>query len=233
MVRYQDVRRGILARIRGGEWPPGHRVPSESMLAAMFGASKMTADRAVRELVREGEVTRTPRVGSFVASKHSFPILLQMRDTADHVRRRGKVYTGKVISMSEEPATPAISEEFAIPCSSPIFHSVMVHFEDAVAVQLEERFVHPIVAPDYFHQDFSEQTPATYLSRVCHLQKAECRIEAVAPAAWEQKLLGMLPGDACLSIRERSVAKGVSASIARFVSPADRFQLDTGRLSSL
>lgn len=226
MVRYQDVRHGILARIRGGEWPPGHRIPSENALAATFGVSRMTADRAVRELVREGEVIRTPRVGSFVARRRNLSITLQIRDIADHVQHRGKTYSAQLISLSEEPAAPAVAEEFGIRCGAPVFHSVMVHFEDFLAVQLEERFIHPKAAPDYIRQTFDEQTPSAYLRRLGKVQKVDCRIEAITPSVKEQRLLGVTAGEACLSICERALVNDISASIVRFVSPASRFHLD-------
>ena len=46
----------ILAQIRSGAWAPGARVPSENELVESFGISRMTANRALRELFAEGYV---------------------------------------------------------------------------------------------------------------------------------------------------------------------------------
>jgi DNA-binding GntR family transcriptional regulator len=44
----------------------------------------------------------------------------------------------------------------------------MVHFEDELAIQLEDRFVRPDRAPDYLAQDFTQNTPNTVEHRPEH-----------------------------------------------------------------
>ncbi|HBO79539.1 MAG TPA: histidine utilization repressor, partial [Cupriavidus sp.] len=46
-----------------------------------------------------------------------------------------------------------------------VYHSVCVHREDGVPVQLEDRYVNPRVAPDFINQDFSGTKPGEYLLR--------------------------------------------------------------------
>ena len=52
--------------IRSGAWAPGARVPSENELVESFGISRMTANRALRELTADGFLARVPGVGTFV-----------------------------------------------------------------------------------------------------------------------------------------------------------------------
>jgi GntR family histidine utilization transcriptional repressor len=61
---YAGVKQVILDRIQSGEWPPKYRVPSENELVVELGVSKMTANRALRELANEGELVRIQGVGS-------------------------------------------------------------------------------------------------------------------------------------------------------------------------
>ncbi len=70
-ARYQTVKQHILDRIGSGDWPPGARIPSENELVAELGISRMTINRAVRELAQEGRVVRLGGVGSFVAEPQS------------------------------------------------------------------------------------------------------------------------------------------------------------------
>ncbi|MCB1434081.1 MAG: GntR family transcriptional regulator, partial [Alphaproteobacteria bacterium] len=48
---YAKVKDHILENIRSGAWAPGFRVPSENELVESFGISRMTANRALRELM--------------------------------------------------------------------------------------------------------------------------------------------------------------------------------------
>jgi DNA-binding GntR family transcriptional regulator len=63
---YAKVKDHILSHIRSGVWAPGARVPSENELVESFGISRMTANRALRELTADGFLARVPGVGTFV-----------------------------------------------------------------------------------------------------------------------------------------------------------------------
>lgn len=43
---------------------------------------------------------------------------------------------------------------------------MVVHFENDLPIQVEDRYVNPAVAADYMAQDFGSQTPNAYLTRV-------------------------------------------------------------------
>ena len=51
---YQQIRRALARPILRGEWAPGARIPSEQELTEMFGASRMTINKALSSLAAEG-----------------------------------------------------------------------------------------------------------------------------------------------------------------------------------
>ncbi len=57
---YARVKAHILDNIQSGAWEPGRRVPSENELVESFRISRMTANRALRELMAEGFLSRVP-----------------------------------------------------------------------------------------------------------------------------------------------------------------------------
>lgn len=57
---YIRIKEQILAEIAEGKLQPGDRVSSESELVAAFGVSRMTANRALRELMFEGVSSDPP-----------------------------------------------------------------------------------------------------------------------------------------------------------------------------
>jgi GntR family transcriptional regulator, histidine utilization repressor len=56
-----------LSKFSDGNWPPHYRVPSESELVNQLGFSRMTINRALREMTAEGLLVRMQGVGTFVA----------------------------------------------------------------------------------------------------------------------------------------------------------------------
>ena len=66
MPRHIQVRDGIMAAIRAGEFAPGERLPGEREWAVRFGVSHMTARRAVSAMVEADLLERRPQSGTYV-----------------------------------------------------------------------------------------------------------------------------------------------------------------------
>lgn len=62
---YQKVKAHILKKIEQGELASSSRVPSENELVAELKVSRMTANRALKELAAEGILTRVAGGGYF------------------------------------------------------------------------------------------------------------------------------------------------------------------------
>src|SRR4051812_22548584 len=75
---YEQVKIYVTRKIQDGSWPAGHRLPSEQELVTQFGISRMTTNRALRELVEQGRIVRVSGVGSFVAADKPQSTLLQI-----------------------------------------------------------------------------------------------------------------------------------------------------------
>ncbi|PRD43243.1 histidine utilization repressor [Phyllobacterium phragmitis] len=224
---YAGVKQMILDRIHSGEWPPKHRVPSENELVAELGVSKMTANRALRELASEGELVRIQGVGSFVAERKGTSALFEVRNIADEIAERGHIHLALVVFLREEDASPAIADALDLPIGARVFHSLIVHSENGVPVQIEDRHVNPAAAPAYLEQDFTTITPNAYLTREAPLSGSEHIVEATMPEPWECKLLVILRNEPCLTIRRRTWSSKQVVSFARLIYPGNRYRLET------
>ena len=77
--KYRKIFDSTLARIQSGELAAGSRLPTEDELGKEFSASRITVNRAMRELQLIGVIERRPGAGSFVAatvSRQSFGLLI-------------------------------------------------------------------------------------------------------------------------------------------------------------
>ncbi|MGO6672616.1 histidine utilization repressor [Rhizobium leguminosarum] len=223
---YAGVKQVILDRIQSGEWPPKYRVPSENELVVELGVSKMTANRALRELANEGELIRIQGVGSFVAERKGYSALFEVRNIAEEIAERGHVHEATVVVLAQETASPEVADALELPIGAAVFHSLIVHSENGVPVQIEDRFVHPEAAPEYLAQDFSTLTPNAYLTAAAPLSGSEHVVEAAMPQAWECKLLTIMKTEPCLTIRRRTWSAKQVVSTARLVYPGHRYRLE-------
>lgn len=222
---YAGVKQMILDRIHSGEWPPKHRIPSENELVVELGVSKMTANRALRELASEGELVRIQGVGSFVAEHKGYSALFEVRNIAEEIAERGHAHQATVVVLGQETASPEIADALELEIGAPVFHSLIVHSENDVPVQIEDRFVNPAAAPDYLEQDFTTLTPNAYLTMAAPLSGSEHVVEAAMPQPWECKLLTILKTEPCLTIRRRTWSARQVVSLARLVYPGYRYRL--------
>ena len=58
-ARYLQIKTAILDSIEAGNMKPGDKVPSENQLTNTYAVSRMTARRALTELVEEGILLRS------------------------------------------------------------------------------------------------------------------------------------------------------------------------------
>jgi GntR family histidine utilization transcriptional repressor len=222
---YARVKHYLKRELAQGRWTPGALMPSEAALVAKFGVSRMTVNRAIRELQSEGLVDRVQGAGTYAAQLHKVASTLTIRDLHEEIEARGHVHHAAVHLARKEAATAALAQRLALPTGAPVFHTLIVHHENGVPLQCEDRYVNPACAPGYLDVDFTRITPTHYLLEVAPLWEAQYSIEASAPTADEARLLGIADDDACLVIVRRTVSRGVPITIARLVHPGSRYLL--------
>lgn len=224
---YEMVKSHVKLKVETGEWPTNHRIPSENKIVDTLGVSRMTANRALRELAAEGVITRVQGRGSFVAPKKRSAGAMGVRNIAEEIRERGLVHRARIILTQTEISGPDLSAALEVEVGSAVHHSIILHEEDDVPIQLEDRFVNAGIAPDYLKQDFSRITPNAYLTSIAPILRTEQFIEAVSPQPWECKLLAIGRNEPCLLVRRRTWSSGGAVTSVRLLYPGSRYRLQS------
>ena len=222
---FQQIKNHILQRIHAGEWKEGDQIPTEAALGHQFGVARMTVNRALRELASEQILTRIQGLGTFVAQQKYQSTLVAIRSIADEVRGRGDRHACAVKLLESVKAPAALARKFEARRGVRLFHSILVHYENDLRIQVEDRWVNAALAPDYLRQDFTHSTPNEYLMRVAPLQGVSYRIEARLPPAQIRNRLAMPAGEPCLVLYRTTRSLGTVASVVTMWHPASRYQL--------
>lgn len=220
---YSKVKAFIKAHISSGEWKPRDQVPSESTLMEQFGVSRMTVNRALRELMAEGLVTRVQGSGTFVAELHRISSKLIIRDVHEEVLERGHIHTVKLLLAAAERARADVARSLGIKTGSKVFHTILIHLENGVPIQYEDRYVNPAAAPKYLDMDFTQVTPTRHLLQVAPVTEASYAIEACLPSDEEAGHLAIKAGEPCLVMMRNTVSGANIASVARLLYPGSRY----------
>ena len=225
--RYQEIKEFICRGIKDRSYPPNGRIPAELELAKRFGVSRMTANRAVRELVSEGLLIRHQGLGTFVAAIQAESPLLELRNIAEEVRARRHIYSNELCLLQPEQTTAEVAARLGVAAGRRVFHSLILHKENGIPIQLEDRYVDAAVVPDYLEQDYSQLTPNQYLSERFPLSEIEHIVEAVRPDQQARQLLNIDADEPCLQVNRRTWSEGRLISYARLIHPGSRYRLSS------
>ena len=227
LPRYQLIKDFLCQAIRDRTYPAEAQIPPETELAKRFNVSRMTANRAIKELVAAGMLTRHQGLGTFVTNIQAESPLLEVRNIADEIRDRHHVYSNQLYRLKEVRADELLAARLGIAKGDPAFQSLIVHKENGQPIQLEDRYVNAAVVPDYNRQDFSAITPSQYLSAAFPLSEIEHIVEAIQPDLMEQELLKISATTPCLLVNRRTWSSGRLISCARLVHPGHLYRLSS------
>jgi GntR family histidine utilization transcriptional repressor len=223
--RYQQLKDLIIGRISNGELRPQDRVPSENELVESMNVSRMTANRALRELTDEGYVDRIAGRGTFVSDFRARSHVLEVQNIADEIVRRGHTHSCEVLRQSRQHARGEIARALNVEQGSDVFHLLLVHSENGSPVQVEDRYVAADFAPECLQQNFQTVTPSAYLTAISPLQEAEQVVRATLPNAAVRQHLQMNDDEPSLVVIRRTWSHGRPVTFARLHHPGSRYEL--------
>ncbi len=223
--RYQQLKDMIIARISSGELRPLDRVPSENELVASMSVSRMTANRAMRELTNEGYVERVTGRGTFVSDFRARSHVLEVHNIADEIVLRGHQHSCEVLRQSRQHARGEVAKALHVKQGTEVFHLLLVHYENGLPIQVEDRHVVADFAPDCLEQNFCDVTPSAYLTEISPLAEAEQVVRASKPNSAVRQQLKMDEGEPTLVVIRRTWSHGRPVTFARLHHPGSRYEL--------
>jgi GntR family histidine utilization transcriptional repressor len=194
-------------------------------LVQRFGVSRMTANRALRELTADGYLDRVPGVGTFVKERAQNSSLIEVRNIAEEIAARDGRHSSRIVTKEKITSTPALAKQFEFSKPTKLDHLVMVHEENGVPVQIEDRYVNPVAAPDFLKTNFAKTTPTAHLLSVVPVEELEHSVSAIQPSREQRKLLKLGDGEPCLALHRRSWSGGRVVTSVTLIYPGRRSAL--------
>ncbi|MDB5430030.1 MAG: histidine utilization repressor [Caulobacter sp.] len=219
------IRAELEAKIRAGDWPPGHRLPTEAVLMADYGCARMTVHKAIQGLVGEGLVVRNKKAGTLVAKPHVVTAVLEIPDIAALITDRGETYAFKLLSRDIADASPDNPDERALGADGRLLILKGLHIADGEPFAFERRILNLAATPEAEAIDFSHTPPGSWLLNHVPWSQARHRITAVPADASTARLLHLPPQAACLQVERWTWRNSQGVTFVRQVFPGDRYDL--------
>jgi GntR family transcriptional regulator, histidine utilization repressor len=225
--RHRQIRDSILAQVRSGALRPGDRIRSENELASEFHVSRLTVQRAVRDLVAEGLLRRVQGSGTFLnAPGGGFP-LVEVRDLVEEIRARGGEPHSDVLIQRRIAADNDLRPLLELAEGAEVFQAAIVQYMDDVPVAYEERFAVPEVYADFLEQDFSRISVFQYFASRSVLEDIENVVRAVMPDKRVAQLLEIAADDPCIHLQRRNWWQGKAVTLTRITYAGSRQALSS------
>jgi GntR family transcriptional regulator len=111
---YAQVAQAIKTRIATGEYPPGSRIPAETLIGQNFGVALMTVRQAIRVLVEQGLLRRIHGIGTFVCGPDWTRASFGMEGLIEILGDRPNLDI-RILSAGITEASPAAAEALSLP----------------------------------------------------------------------------------------------------------------------
>ncbi|WP_263118631.1 GntR family transcriptional regulator [Cellulomonas fimi] len=135
----------------------GTPTESERQLADRTGVSRMTARRAIDELVRSGQLTREVGRGTFVA-RPTMSVPLQLSSFTEDMAARGLVATSRVLGLEVIPASDHLARLFGMDPGEPITLLSRLRLADGAPMAIERSHLRTAVFPGLEAHDFERES---------------------------------------------------------------------------
>ena len=209
----------IRDRILSGDLEPGHRIPSEMELAGRYACSRMTINKALTQLARDGYVERRRRAGTFVRRPQVQSAIVEIPDIKTEITNLRLPYRFTLLGRSVAPDTSINHERLGIGPTDPVLSLSCLHFADDAPFCLETRLINLTAVPEAETVDFSVVSPGSWLLEQVPWQEAEHTITAIGA---DRKLAAHLdiPEHApCLSVERRTWNSSHIVTFVRIIYP--------------
>lgn len=249
---YQRIKNAILDNIHSGKWQAGNAISTEMALAEEFGVSRMTVNRALKELSEERVLERRQGSGTFVAQQQFNHTFVEVRNIAQDLKSANRDYQAQVVSKRSITASMLDGElrrKFDIDVSdanalnakastmplatdngedsdeAPILYEVkIIHFADGQPMQFEERWVDAVKVPEFIEQDFSVVNTSDYLIAKSPLERGSYTIRALAASEEVAQALQISLHAPTLVLCRQTYSAGQVVTFVKMWHAGDRYQ---------
>jgi len=159
LPNYHQIKEMIIERIVKKEYKAGDKLPSEREIGDLYSVSRMTARRALLEVINSGYAFSEPGKGTFVKDRTVDNDLTKLEGFSYMVKRSsGKQTISREIEKKIIEADSILAEKLRVPIGEPINMIARSRMVDKEPIAFEYSFTKAKEMPGLIDIDFSENS---------------------------------------------------------------------------
>jgi len=145
---YYQIRQFLLEQIRSNKLKPGEAVPSEQVISARFGVSRMTVRQALKSLADLGVIYSQRGRGTFVAANKLEKSFRQVLSFTEEMAVRGARPSSRVLRCGIEDADESVANALKIQVGELVISLRRLRLADSVPMGIEWSRIPHSLCPD-------------------------------------------------------------------------------------
>jgi GntR family transcriptional regulator len=231
---YIQIEEELRELIRGTEFGPYAKLPSEAELSERFGVSRMTARKALDRLVGDGLLFRQPGKGTFVAPPKISHGPSQQLSFSAAMRALGLRHSTRVLESGMVPAPSTIALALNLPFGTPVVFMRRLRVVEDVPAAIHMSYLPPRFA-GLLQADLTGSLYDLMVGLGARIDRARDTLEAVLATKEDARILQVPVGAPLVFIR--GVAYSAALEPLRYTEAlyrGDRFRfgVDTTRVDT-
>jgi len=204
---WPDVQAEVLSRIYDRTWKPGDLIPKEIDLAAEFGCSRTTVNRALRELAEAGTLDRRRKSGTRVSLNPVDKATLKIPLIKNEVNNIRKTYGYNLIQRKLCLPPDKIKTQMRINSGIKLLHILALHTADDLPFVIEDRWINQRILPESEKQSFEDYSANEWLVSNAPYTHGTISFSAINSSTEIARLLSIKAGEAVFEIERNTFDK--------------------------
>lgn len=212
-------------KILDGEYPDGAMLPSEADITAMFGVSRITATRALKELAVAGLVLRGRGRGTRVQYRGGTRVRGSMQSLVDSLQANGR-NRPDLIAFEYTPASPEVASMLALGNGAIVQRAVRTYSREDNPFSHLTTYVPAAIGQSWSAEDLAQTALILLLENAgFQVERAEQNISAILADSQIALELKVSVGSPLLRIVRTTYApNNVPVEYLVGLYPSDRYQ---------
>lgn len=156
---YQIIEADLLHKIKTGIYEEGTIIPKEIDLTSMYGVSRPTIRQAIQNLVNQGYLQRTKRLGTVVKAHKIDQEFTQVIESFDsEMARKGLLPKTTVISFKQDFANEEVARNLNIPVDDEVYKLIRLRYAEGKPIVLVTTYLPKNILPHLQTYDFTTES---------------------------------------------------------------------------
>lgn len=233
---YIQIQNQIMDAIRTGEYQPGAQVPSELEISAQYSVSRMTARKALDNLVTRGMLYRRKGKGTYVAESVVSYGLSTMLSFSRTLRARGYDVVTRVLMVDVIPASADAIEHLQLDMDSQVIVVRRLRLIESKPAAIHTAFLDNKIFGSILEYDLSKDSLLDAIQSISGTQIAYTKdtVQADLVTRDEARLLEIEPDSPVLRVEGVAFTdNSYPTRYSRAVYRGDMFRFEVSNSSEL